>query len=110
LHIPEFESDQPGIINRPAVMLRQPPCRQRQTEIPVAAAYPSPSSSNANSLCCALSAKSPELPAATPADFDPNGFRSSSDFYTANTAAISSFVQAGHAREIDEQPTASPPQ
>jgi hypothetical protein len=30
LRLPEFESDQAGKLNRPAVMLRQPPCRQRQ--------------------------------------------------------------------------------
>jgi hypothetical protein len=47
-------------------------------EILAAAARWQRRSSDANRLCCAVSAKSVQIPPAMPADFDPNGFRSSS--------------------------------
>jgi hypothetical protein len=74
-------------------------------EIPVAAAYPPPSSSNANSLCCAVSATSPELHAATPADFDPNGFRSSSPI-TPGMQSVSAMCRNGVAGSSGEYLTA----
>ena len=47
-------------------------------EILAAAAYPQRRSSHANSLRCAVSAKSPKILPATRADSDPNGFRGAS--------------------------------
>ena len=77
-----------GQIEPPRRHAVRPSVPATPAEIPVAAAYPPPSSSNANSLCCAVSATSPELPAATRADFDPNGFRSSSPTTPATQSVI----------------------
>ena len=53
-------------------------CPQCPAEILTAAARSPRRSSKANRLCCAISAKAAEIPPATPADFDHNGFLSSS--------------------------------
>ena len=56
LDVSRFESDHPGKLNSTAVMLRV-------WQYLAAAAYPSPQSSNAKSLCGAFSADSPKIEA-----------------------------------------------
>ena len=70
LDVSQFESD-PGKLNSTAAMLRV-------WQHLAAAAYSSPRSSNANSLCGAFSADSPKIEATTRPDFAPDAFRSSS--------------------------------
>jgi hypothetical protein len=53
-------------------------CEQPPAEILAAAAYSLRRSSNAKSLCSVVAPNSSKILAATPADFDPDGFRSSS--------------------------------
>jgi hypothetical protein len=98
-----------GHIEPPRRHAVRPSVPATPAEIPVAAAYPPPSSSNANSLCCAVSATSPELAAATPADFDPNGFRSSSPI-TPATQSVSaiSFSAAMTRRQLPRLLSAQP--
>ena len=69
--VSQFESDHPGKLNSTPVMLRI-------WQNLAAAAYSSPRSSNANSLCGAFSADSPKIERPRGPDFAPDGFRSSS--------------------------------
>jgi hypothetical protein len=89
LRIPEFESDRPGILNRPAVMLRHPPCRQRQRKC-----LPQLHVRHTAARTRTVSAAPfrPELPAATPADFDPNGFLSSSPTTPATQSGLGAVI------------------
>jgi hypothetical protein len=75
---PRENADYLGILNRSAAMLFGLSCEQTAAEILAAAAYSLRGSSNAKSLCSVVAPNSSKILAATPADFDPDGFLSSS--------------------------------
>jgi hypothetical protein len=78
LDISQFESDHPGKLNSPAVMLREP--RRRDC---LAKSLPQqrilyPTAQTRRVSAAQLWADSRKIPAATREDFDPDGFLSSS--------------------------------
>src|SRR5215211_9317295 len=95
VRIPEFESDQPAILNSRAAMLFGLPRRQTPAEILAAAAYSPRRSSNANSLCGAVSAKSAKVLAPIQMDFLPDGFRSSNLICPASQLSLCGVISTG---------------
>jgi hypothetical protein len=63
-------------------------CEQPPAEILAAAAYSLRGSSNAKSLCSVVAPNSSKILAATPADFDPDGFLSSSPTTPARQSSL----------------------
>ena len=72
-----FESCRPRHIERPVRHPARSSAPGPSVEILAVAGYSPRRISNANSLCCAFSANSANIPAAARADFYPDGFRSS---------------------------------
>ena len=72
-----LESCRPRHIERPVRHPARSSAPGPSVEILAVAGYSPRRSSNANSLCCAFSANSANIPAAARADFYPDGFRSS---------------------------------
>jgi hypothetical protein len=75
-------------------------CEQTPAEILAAAAYSLRRSSNAKSLCSVVSPNSSKILAATPADFDPDGFLSSSPPTPARQSSLCGVI-SGCVRPAD---------